>query len=528
MRVLWCTFLIAWGAHLTAADWWRDVVFYEIFVRSFQDHDGDGIGDFRGMIERLDYLNDGDPDTGTDLGIGGIWLMPVMQSPSYHGYDTTDYFQLNPQYGTEAEFKAFLREAHRRGIRVIVDLMLNHISSQHPWFLSAQRDPQSPYRDWFIWTDDDPGFVGPWDEPVWHASGDEYYYGIFWSGMPDLNFEHQAVTAKILEVSRHWIDELGVDGFRLDAVRHLIEDGQVQSGTPETHAWLKAYARALDRLEPDLLTIGEIWDSTEAVLPYVTANEVDLAFEFQLAERIMQAVQSGRAEDLSSHVRLVTEVYPDHRFASFLTNHDQERVMSVFRGDVDKAKLAAAILLTLPGTPFVYYGEEIGMRGKKPDPDIRTPMHWDGGPQAGFTEGDKPWKAVRSDFAQFNVAQQLSDPDSLLSCYRSLIQLRNRETALTRGDLNLLKTSSPGVLAMLRRHGDRYLMLVSNLRGRDQAELEVFATLSNLPQGTRQVRSLWGGSFSDTIEITSEGGFKLLFPSLSARSSLIMAVEQSP
>ncbi|MCB1058058.1 MAG: alpha-amylase, partial [Acidobacteria bacterium] len=198
-------------------DWADGAVFYEIFVRSFADSDGDGIGDFKGLTAKLDYLNDGDPATTGDLGIEGIWLMPVFASPSYHGYDTTDYDAVNPEYGTLEDFETFLAEAHRRGIRVIVDLVLNHTSAQHPWFVASASSPDSPKRDWYEWSDTDPGWTRPWGEPgapTWHEKNGAYYYGIFWSGMPDLNFRNPEVREEAKRLARQWLDR-GVDGFRL-------------------------------------------------------------------------------------------------------------------------------------------------------------------------------------------------------------------------------------------------------------------------------------------------------------------------
>ena len=214
--------------------WWEDDVFYEIFVRSFNDSDGDGIGDFNGIIEKLDYLNDGDPGTNTDLGVSGLWLMPIHPSTSYHGYDVIDYYAVNPEYGTMEDFNRLLDEAHKRGIRVIIDLVLNHTSVDHPWFRAAQ-DPMSEYRDWYVWSDTEPSGSG------WHASDHGYYFGIFWEGMPDLNYEHPPVTEQMHDVARYWLQDIGVDGFRLDAAKHLIEDGMIQTHTDATHEWYKDF-----------------------------------------------------------------------------------------------------------------------------------------------------------------------------------------------------------------------------------------------------------------------------------------------
>ena len=205
--------------------WWNERVFYEIFIRSFQDSDGDGIGDIQGLIDRLDYLNDGDPATDLDLGITGIWLMPPMEAHSYHGYDVTDYYAVESDYGSLADMRLLVAEAHKRGIAVLVDMVLNHTSSRHPWF-TASRIGEQIYANWYIWADDHPGYVGPWGAPAWHQAGDRYYYGVFWDGMPDLNFLNTAVTQAVYDIASFWLTDIGVDGFRLDAIKHLIEKGE--------------------------------------------------------------------------------------------------------------------------------------------------------------------------------------------------------------------------------------------------------------------------------------------------------------
>src|SRR5512143_3600363 len=243
-------------------DWADGGVFYEIFVRSFQDSDGNGTGDFRGLTSRLDYLNDGNPSTRNDLGVDAVWLMPIYPSPSYHGYDVTDYEHVNPDYGSEADFDSLLAGAHRRGIRVILDLVLNHSSAEHPWFQAASSDTTSRYRDWYIWSRTDPGWGQPWNPAgkSWHPGLGGYYYGIFWGGMPDLNFRNVEVRAEMERVAAYWLRR-GVDGFRLDATRHLVEDGPGagQNDTPGTHAFLREFSAAVRRVKPDAILVGENW-----------------------------------------------------------------------------------------------------------------------------------------------------------------------------------------------------------------------------------------------------------------------------
>jgi len=238
--------------------WWNDVVFYEIFVRSFKDSNGDGIGDFQGIIQQLDYLNDGDPQTTDDLGIGALWLMPINPSPSYHGYDVTDYKAVNPDYGTLDDFKQLLEACHARGIRVIIDFVINHTSTQHPWFKAALAgDPQ--YKDYYVWSTKDPGSLGPWGQKPWYrAANGEYYYAVFWDQMPDLNYHNPAVTEAILDASRFWL-ELGVDGFRVDAARYLYEEGVATQDTKGTIQWFQDWRAFYKPLNPEAYTVGEVW-----------------------------------------------------------------------------------------------------------------------------------------------------------------------------------------------------------------------------------------------------------------------------
>ena len=355
--------------------WWNKTVFYELFVRSFYDSDGDGIGDFNGIIQKLDYLNDGDPETTDDLGISGIWLMPINPSPSYHGYDVTDYLDVNPEYGTLEEFKKFLDEAHARGIKVIIDLVLNHTSTQHPWFVESSASTDNPYRDYYIWADPPPSYKSPWGADVWHSIDTGSYYGIFWGGMPDLNYSNPAVTTEAQEIIRFWLEDVGVDGFRLDAIKHLIENGEMQENTEATHVWWEGFYDYYTSINPEAFTVGEAWTNTAEVVRYI-GDEMNIAFEFDTAGAIITSARTETNRAVQSAHELVLESYPPHQYATFLTNHDQSRVMSELRRRDDRAKTAASLLLTGPGVPFLYYGEEIGQAGHKPDENIRTPMQW--------------------------------------------------------------------------------------------------------------------------------------------------------
>jgi len=443
--------------------WWNDAVFYEIFVRSFNDSNGDGIGDFNGITEKLDYLNDGDPNTTADLGVTGIWLMPIFPSPSYHGYDVTDFYGVNPQYGTMEDFKKLLAEAHKRGIRIIIDMALNHTSDQHPWFKEAKKDVNSKYRDWYIWSETDPNYKGPWNERVWHPSTTGFYYGIFEAFMPDLNYNNPKVTKEMDKVSAFWLKEVGVDGFRLDAAKHLIEESRKQENTASTHEWFKDYRPVYKAANPEAMTVGEIsGDTPQTLADYTSGDQLDLVFNFHLANAFISSANRGQAAYATDAITYSGKAMPNAQYASFLTNHDQDRAMSQLYGEVDKAKVAAALLLTSPGVPFIYYGEEIGMVGKKPDENIRLPMQWSGGENAGFS-GGRPWRQPDAGYSEVNVAAQTADPASLLSHYRALIKIRSEHPALRTGATEIVATGNPAVFAALRVFENETILVLVNL-----------------------------------------------------------------
>ena len=497
--------------------WWDDTVFYEIFVRSFYDTDGDGIGDLAGVIEKLDYLQ--------DLGVTGLWLMPIFVSPSYHGYDVVDYYTVNPDYGTNDDFVRLMDEAHQRGMRVIMDLVLNHTSDQHPWFVESASGPDSERRDWYIWSDTDPGYLGPWGEPVWHYRNGAYYYGVFWSGMPDLDLENQAVTAELYDVARYWLEEMGADGFRLDAVRHYIEDGKEQTNTQATHAWLQDFRAFCKQVSPDMVTVGEIWDVSDLVATYV-GSDVDMAFEFSLAKAILLSVSEGGGTALSSAMKEVQRLFPAGGYAPFLTNHDQNRVMDELGRDLDRAKLAATALLTLPGVPFVYYGEEIGMTGSKPDELIRTPMQWTSGANAGFTTGD-PWEPVNWGYEGVNVAVQSEDPGSLLNRYRALIGLRGAHPALRSLNFQPFESAERFLYAYLRHVGGDAILVVLNFGDSVATEVSLGAAKSPLPPGHYAAVDLLSGEQIAPLTVEAGGGVSRYepLPELPARSALVLQLE---
>jgi glycosidase len=486
--------------------WTRGATCYEVFVRSFQDSDGDGIGDINGLISRLDYINDGNDAAQHDLGARCIWLMPVSQSPSYHGYDVTDYYTVERDYGTNADFKRLVAEAHRRGIRVLVDLVLNHASSEHPYFQQALRDTASPYRAWFRWSPVKRDEKTSWDAEVWHKSParDEWYFALFWGGMPDLNYAHAPVMEEAKRIARFWIDSMGVDGFRLDAIKHLVEEpGKVQHAAG-THVALRDWSAYVRGVKPDVYTVGEVWDSIGAMLPYYP-DQLTSHFAFEVADGILGAVRSGSARRLlEPSLRLQREV-PAHRWSPFLRNHDQTRTRTELGGDMAKARLASALLLTMPGMPFVYYGEEIGMVGDKPDERLRTPMPWTRGPSAGFTTG-KPWERLQADSVAANVATQQGDTRSILALHRQLVHLRAANPALGGGELVPLVTSDSTVTAYVRRDSasGRAMLVLANLGTKPAFQVSITSAERVLPAGRYTARTRLGTPAPASVPITMD------------------------
>lgn len=451
-----------------------------------------------------DYLNDGDPNTATDLGITGLWLMPVNPSPSYHGYDVTDYYDVNPDYGTMDDFKHLLNEAHKRGIRVILDMVLNHTSSQHPWFKQAQ-DPASPYRQWYVWSATTP--TGQyWN----YGSGKEYYYARFGVSLPDLNYDNPAVVKEMKNVTRFWLHDVGIDGFRLDAVKHIFENGNVTENVPETHTFFKDFHKFYINVSPRAIMVGEVASNSDVVSQYLAGDELDLAFDFDLARKIVSDVQAQSGEDFGDVLSHEVSLFRPGQFATFLTNHDQDRVMSVLNDEIEAAKSAAFLLLTSPGVPYLYYGEEIGMLGKKPDEDIRKPLQWSDEANAGFTTGT-PWRAANSDYTTKNIASQSADPGSLLSFYRTLIQLRNNHVALRVGDYYAIDTGNRAVFASLRVSSEEAIVVIINLASKPINDYAL--ALEEGPLSGEHILAplLDIGSFVSPT-ITASGGFESYQP----------------
>ncbi|WP_243050770.1 alpha-amylase family glycosyl hydrolase [Dyella sp. RRB7] len=446
-------------------------VYYEIFVRAWYDTNGDGIGDLNGVTAKLDYLK--------SLGISGIWLMPINTSPSYHGYDITDYYGINAQYGNEADLQHLLEEAHKRGIAVTMDMVINHTSEKHPWFIAA-RNPADPHHDWYTWADahaDLNALSTASDEKIWHPLGDAhgaaaaYYLGDFGGGMPDLNYDNPAVRAEMIKVGQYWIAK-GVDGFRLDAAKHIYDDFKARQHDPDVIAknvaWWTQFHEALATINPQVTLVGEVSAKSPTQLaPYL--KPLGSIFDFPLAEQLIVSAKGERVGKLDS---LLKDTYAAYRSAgdvpfidsTFLSNHDQERVMSRLGGHAEHMRMAAAMLLTLPGRPYLYYGEELGMEGRKPDPNLREPMRWQRQPGP----GESRWKPSSVNQGEaVSVQAEQDDPHSLLNYYRMLISWRAQVPALRDGDLQLQATGHPRLLAYWRNDGSQHVLVVHNLGGKD-------------------------------------------------------------
>jgi alpha-amylase len=450
---------------------WPRGITYEIFVQSFADSDGDGIGDIKGMTSKLDYLQ--------ELGVEGIWLMPMNPSPSYHKYDVSDYYDIHPDYGTLADFKNFVKEAHVRNIKVVMDMVLNHSSNQNLWFKEALKDEHIKYWDYYVWAHKDDPKVQPVtvtsaDGTVrrgrsnWNTvnNSDYLYFSHFGRNMPDLNFDNPKLQQELFKVGKFWLKEVGVDGFRLDAARHVFPDERAT----DNHRWWEYFLKEMKTVNKDVYIVGEVWAPADVVGPYLKG--IPALFNFDMGGEIIKAVNEENGSQLVAKHKKIEDFYktvnPDYVDATFLTNHDQNRVMSSVNSNIDKEKMAVALLLTLPGSPYLYYGEEIGMLGKKPDQYIREPFLWD------KKANDKlraTWIQPRNstDSTIAPVSLQMNDKNSLLHYYKTFIHLRNTSFALTYGELTPVQISNnSAVCAFLRSDERESILVLHNLSKENQ------------------------------------------------------------
>ena len=513
--------------------WWKDSVFYEIFVRSFQDSNGDGIGDLKGITKRLDYL--------AGLGIDGLWLTPVFLSNSYHGYDAIDYHSIDPAYGSDADFRELITEAHNRGIKVILDLALNHTSNKHPWFQKALQDENSSEHARYIFKPEiPPGWPPKSFTEVKRGSRHEFYYHVFSPGLPDLNWENQEVVSVVRDILHFWVNR-GVDGFRLDAARYYIEEEKaddqgkktvVTADTPGTHAKIQEFATELKDAFPnrDLFFVGEIFESMKTISTYVKSpNELDLAFNFPTSFALIHSIQSGQAKAFTDAMSsgLSLGIAQD-RLAPFTTNHDLVRIASQLDQNKQKLALAATGLLTLPGTPFLYYGEEIGMPNTNPsqnDLGKRTPMLWEKGTNHGFTcVSCRPWNAFSIEDDAHTVEAQAGVKGSLLETYRTLIQNRKSIRSLRHGNLEVLKSADPTIAVYLRRLHDETSLIILNFGSNTSKEIQLSFDLGSLPSSGIRSQQLFGKGILGSV-IASQGKAQVSYQALPATSGAIIQMK---
>ncbi|MBI5258424.1 MAG: alpha-amylase [Burkholderiales bacterium] len=442
---------------------WQHGAFMQVFVRAYADSDGDGIGDLRGLIGRLDYLK--------DLGIQGLWLLPVTTSADHdHGYAVTDFRRIEPAYGTMADFDELLHQAHQRGIGVIVDYVINHAADQHPAFVQARSTRDSPWRDWFVWQDEAPEGWRIFDKNPWTATPTGHYFGTFSARMPDFNLRNPAVLAWHQDNLRHWLNR-GVDGFRFDAVAHLVENGpQAWKDQPENHAIL----RELRALMGGYRHRHGVCEATAQPEQWAGEQACGSAFAFELSGQVLGAAR-GQPQAIAQVAAYFTKA--PLTMATMLANHDLfagRRVWDQLAGDAAAYRLAAATYLLLPGTPFIYYGEEIGMAGLASlpgDAQLRTPMSWTAdAASAGFSAG-QPFRALSPNRATHNVAAALQDPGSLLAFYKAMLSLRRHVAPIARGSYEAPQVQGTA-FAFQRKLGEQHALVLINY-GREATTLRV-------------------------------------------------------
>ena len=486
--------------------WYKEAVFYEINVRAFYDGNGDGHGDLKGLTQKLDYLR--------DLGVDCIWLMPIYTSPLRDdGYDISDYYNIAETFGTVEDFKTLLEEAHKRNIRVIMDLVLNHTSDEHPWFKAARSDRDSAYRDYYVWSDTDQKYKDAriifldtepsnwsWDE----ATG-QYYWHRFYASQPDLNFDNPRVQEEMLNVARFWL-EAGIDGFRADAVPYLFErEGTNCENLPETHVYLKKLRAFIDKNYPGRILLCEANQWPEDVRPYFgDGDEFHMGFHFPIMPRIFMALKKQRPDDMIEILRRTPPIPENCQWCTFLRNHDEltlemvtpeerewmwqqyapearmklnlgirRRLSPLLDNDRRKIELANSLLFTLPGSPIIYYGDEIGMGDNIELPDrngVRTPMQWDDSPNAGFTTGQPFAQLVQGElgYQHINVSSQLGDKSSLFHAISRMVHIRKEHPAFGRGSMEWVEVDHPSLAVYTRRYQDETLLIVNNLSDQEQ------------------------------------------------------------
>jgi maltose alpha-D-glucosyltransferase / alpha-amylase len=485
--------------------WYKDAIFYEVYPRGFHDANGDGDGDLAGLTNKLDYLQ--------DLGIDCLWLMPIYASPlKDDGYDIADFRQIHPTIGTVADFEALTKAAHARGIRIIADLVVNHTSDQHPWFQEARRDPTSPRRSYYVWSDTDQMYQGTriifrdtetsnW---TWDPVARQYFWHRFYSHQPDLNYDNPMVKKEMLDIMAFWLDR-GIDGFRVDAVPYLIErEGTNCENLPETHDFLKEMRQFVDSRYPGTLLLAEANQWPADLLPYFgQGDEFHMAFNFPLMPRLFMAIRREDQRPIIDIINQMPEIPATCQWALFLRNHDEltlemvtdeerdymyseyardprmrlnlgirRRLAPLMENGRRQIELLHSLLFTLPGSPVLYYGDEIGMGDNIHLGDrrgVRTPMQWTGDRNAGFSMANPSalYQAIILDpiyhYQAVNVEAQLASRTSWLNWVKRLIKVRREHKVFSRGSLEFIPCHNRHVVAYVRAYQDQAALVVNNL-----------------------------------------------------------------
>ena len=491
--------------------WYKDAIIYQVHVRTFYDSNGDGIGDFQGLEQKLDYLQ--------ELGISAIWLMPFFPSPLRDdGYDIADYYSVHSSYGTLDDFQKFLKAAHDRAIRVIIEMVLNHTSDQHPWFQESRSSQDNPRRDWYVWSDTDTRYTGAriifldteMSNWAWDPISKSYYWHRFFGHQPDLNYDNPAVQQEMWNVMKFWL-EMGVDAFRLDAVPYLVErEGTSCENLPETHEILKDLRRKLDKDFPGRMLLAEANQWPADLRPYFgDGDEFHMAFHFPLMPRMFMGVKLEDRKPITEILQQTPEIPPSCQWCLFLRNHDEltlemvkdlerdymydayaqnktmrinlgirRRLAPLLDNDRRRIELMNGILMSLPGTPIIYYGDEIGMGDNINLGDrngVRTPMQWSGGWNGGFSGADPESLYAPLilnpvyGYQAVNVLSQRRSEHSLLSWMRRIIAVRRSTGVFGKGSIEFLYPVNHRVLAYVRQLGKETVLAVNNLSSAAQA-----------------------------------------------------------
>jgi maltose alpha-D-glucosyltransferase / alpha-amylase len=504
--------------------WYKDAIIYQLHVRTFCDSNGDGIGDFPGLMQKLDYLQ--------ELGVNVIWLLPFFPSPLRDdGYDISDYTAVHPSYGLLEDFKAFLAAAHDRGMRIIIELVLNHTSDQHSWFQESRSSRENAKRDWYVWSETDDHYQGvriifvdtEMSNWAWDPLSKSYYWHRFFNHQPDLNYDNPAVFEAMWNVMKFWL-EMGVDGFRLDAVPYLVErEGTSCENLPETHAIIRELRKRVDQEYPGKMLLAEAnqWPS-DVCLYFGEADEFHMAFHFPLMPRMFMSVQLEDRKPIVEILEQTPQIPDSCQWCLFLRNHDEltlemvtdierdymydvyakdkgmrlnlgirRRLSPMMDNDRWRIQLLNGMLMSMPGTPIIYYGDEIGMGDNVYLGDrngVRTPMQWNGGWNAGFSGADpeRLYSPLISNpvygYQAINVESQRRSPHSLLSWMKRIIHVRKSSRVLSRGSIEFLKPSNHRVLAYVRQLGEEKILVVNNLSKSAQAvELDLRKYKGSIP-----------------------------------------------